>query len=266
MKPMNTVQEMQEDERVRYEHATGIVAESVDAVVESTVHRSPESFVESVACSADGTEERRCTDPDAPAYADGRSDALDVAETAFHNGRAAALVSRPGDDPEPDATVGSAAFGAELNARQYSGHVPRLIYGRADRESLWHVYERSVTAGIDSVRHEPFGDGGPTAYETESGRFDVEALLSDRLQIEPTANGRPAWDGAVPRGFAETLRAFAPDGVNPAFHFVWSYGDDGALGVPFPFTLTGVELLRAFNAEHGSSYEPPERVAILTDR
>lgn len=261
---MDTVQEMSETERDRYEHATGIIAGAAEAIESERAVRSAGSFVETVDTYADGTEERRCTDPGAPAYADGRSDALGVAETAFRHGRSAALVSRPGDDPNDGATIESAAFSAELNARQYSGHVPALIYGRADREALWEVYELGVSAGIRSVRRTPFGEGGPTAYDTESGRFNVRDLLRDRLRIEPTANGRRAYDGAIPRRFAEKLRPFASGDTNPAFHFVYSYAS-GSLGVPFPFTATGVKLLRAYNREHGSSYEPPERVAILRD-
>ena len=247
-------------EQTEFESATHVTAEAVDAVAESAIHRSGREFAEDVDFFVSSIVDRRAI-IETPVFEDGRAEALEVATVGFRNGRTAALRARPGEDPGADSIEG-AAHEAELNARQYTGHVPHVIQGHADRESLWHCYERSVTAGIDSVRRAPFGEDGPTAYDTADRGFDVEALLSERLQIEPKMNGRRTYDTTLPMGFIESLRPMSGD-VRVASQFVWSYADGGAMGTPFPYTDKGVSLLQAWNEKYGSRYSPPERVANL---
>lgn len=242
-------------------HAAHVTAEAVDAVAESTIHRTADAFAESVDSFASSIVDRRAIE-ETPDFADGRAEALHVSQTGFRNGRTAALRARPGEDPGAD-SIEAAALECEINARQYTGHVPHVIYGRADRDSLWQCYERSVTAGIRSVRRTPFGDGGPTVYDTADRGFDLESILSERLQIEPRSGGGRAYDTVLPMGFVEKFRPMAGD-VRVASQFVWSYAD-GAIGAPLPYTDKGVSLLRAYNAEQGTRFDAPDRVVRFVE-
>jgi hypothetical protein len=244
----------------QHRRAAAITAEAIDAVTNATIHRSPGMFAGTVDEAMLHIAERRGTGG-TEGFDNGRGAATHVVEVGFHNGRTAALRARPGEDPGAE-TIEGAAHEAEMNARQYSGHVPGVIQGRASGENLWDCYERSVSAGIRSVRRTPFGDNGPTAYDTPDGGFSIDAYLAERLQIEPRSGGHRAYDAAVPAGFVESVRELALSDTHVASHFVYSYAH-GAMGVPFPYTVMGVELLRAHNAKFGTRWEEPDRVANL---
>lgn len=247
-------------ESTEFEHATGVTAEAVDAVTESAIHRSADAFAEAVDSYVSSTTDRRAI-PETSVFEHERAEAIDVAEVGFRNGRTAALRARPGADPGADSIEG-AAHEIEINARQYAGHVPSVIHGHAGREILWHCYERSVSAGIRSVRRAPFGEDGPVVYDTLSRGFDVESLLAERLRIEPRTDGRRAYDVALPMSFVEELRPMAGD-IRVASQFVWSYSG-GTCG-PLPYTEKGVSLLRAYNEKRGTRYEAPERVVRFVE-
>ena len=248
-------------ESAEFEHATGVTVEAVELVTESTIHRTADAFAESVDSHVTFITGRREI-PETSVFEHERAEAVGVAETGFRNGRTAALRARPGEDPDPNASIETAAFDAEANARQYSGHVPGVIYGRADREILWHCYEKGVSAGIRSVRRTPFGSDGPIVYDTASRSFDVRELLAERLRIESRTDGRRAYDVALPMSFVEELRPMAGD-VRVASQFVWSYSG-GTCG-PLPYTEKGVSLLRAYNEKRGTRYEAPERVVRFVE-
>jgi hypothetical protein len=241
------------------ERAAEVAAEAVDAVAESTIHRTADAFARGVDFFVSSIVDRRAI-PETVVFADGRAEAIDVAEVGFRNGRTAGLRARPGTGAGPD-TIEGAAMDVETNARQYDGHVPDEIYGRADRGGLRACYERSVRAGVRSVRRTPFGEDGPTAYDTPDRGFNVDELLRDRLRIQPELDGRRAYDAAVPASFVESVRALALEDTHVASHFVYSYASGS--GVPLPYTVTGVELMRAHSAKFGTRYEEPDRVARL---
>jgi len=270
MKPMNTQfshDELTNENAQRAREAVhAAVAEATGAVLESAVHRSAAGFTGSVEACTEGIASRRAElEPESNKFYGASAEAIAVAETGFRNGRTAALRARPGEDPGAE-TIEGAAHGIEANARQYTGHVPDVVYhGDAELcsvEHLWDVYERSVSAGIRSIRRAPFGEDGPVAYDTADRGFNIDELLRDRLQVQPRSDGRRAYDAAVPAAFVESVRELAPEGVHVASHFVYSYAG-GSMGVPLPYTVMGVELLRALGSANGTHYDEPERVVNL---